>query len=248
MPLDGLMAVLHHLAVFALFGLLAAEIACLGGLPPTIQYLRRRRDARRSAVLARRRRRRVGAPVAMAPGGSARAVADLRGGHGARLRLLKPDLADRRKERYNEKTRRKRPHVRDDGRRSLSRARRRADLARQRAGALPRRTLRWMASFVDSELAGAAGFADLINAAPGLKERIAAAAHRAGEDRPRRARARRHGRVRRRRSPLRRASAVGGARFARRRRSARSGTAATCGCRCFTIRCKAGSTRSSSMC
>ncbi len=35
--------------------------------------------------------------------------------------------------------------------------------------------MRWMASFVDSELAGAAGFADLINAAPGLKERIAAA-------------------------------------------------------------------------
>jgi 1,2-phenylacetyl-CoA epoxidase catalytic subunit len=35
--------------------------------------------------------------------------------------------------------------------------------------------MRWMASFVDSELAGSAGFADLINAAPGLKERIAAA-------------------------------------------------------------------------
>ena len=35
--------------------------------------------------------------------------------------------------------------------------------------------MRWMASFVDSELAGAAGFADLINAAPGLKARIAAA-------------------------------------------------------------------------
>ena len=35
--------------------------------------------------------------------------------------------------------------------------------------------LRWMASFVDSELAGAAGFGDLINAAPGLKARIAAA-------------------------------------------------------------------------
>jgi len=35
--------------------------------------------------------------------------------------------------------------------------------------------MRWMASFVDSELAGAAGFADLINQAPGLKERIAAA-------------------------------------------------------------------------
>lgn len=32
-----------------------------------------------------------------------------------------------------------------------------------------------MARFVDSELAGAAGFADVINAAPGLKERIAAA-------------------------------------------------------------------------
>jgi 1,2-phenylacetyl-CoA epoxidase catalytic subunit len=32
-----------------------------------------------------------------------------------------------------------------------------------------------MASFVDSELAGAAGFADVINAAPGLRERIAAA-------------------------------------------------------------------------
>jgi ring-1,2-phenylacetyl-CoA epoxidase subunit PaaA len=35
--------------------------------------------------------------------------------------------------------------------------------------------LRIMASFVDSELAGSAGFADVINAAPGIKERIAAA-------------------------------------------------------------------------
>jgi 1,2-phenylacetyl-CoA epoxidase catalytic subunit len=35
--------------------------------------------------------------------------------------------------------------------------------------------LRIMASFVDSELAGAAGFADRINDGPGLKERIAAA-------------------------------------------------------------------------
>lgn len=35
--------------------------------------------------------------------------------------------------------------------------------------------LRMMASFVDSELAGSAGFADMINAAPGIKERIAAA-------------------------------------------------------------------------
>jgi len=34
--------------------------------------------------------------------------------------------------------------------------------------------LRLMASFVDSELAGAAGFADMINAGPGIKERIAA--------------------------------------------------------------------------
>lgn len=34
--------------------------------------------------------------------------------------------------------------------------------------------LRLMASFVDSELAGAAGFADCINLGPGLKERIAA--------------------------------------------------------------------------
>jgi 1,2-phenylacetyl-CoA epoxidase catalytic subunit len=34
--------------------------------------------------------------------------------------------------------------------------------------------LRIMASFVDSELAGAAGFADLINAGPGVKEKIAA--------------------------------------------------------------------------
>lgn len=32
-----------------------------------------------------------------------------------------------------------------------------------------------MATFVDSELAGAAGFADMINAGPGIKERIAAA-------------------------------------------------------------------------
>ena len=35
--------------------------------------------------------------------------------------------------------------------------------------------MRLMATFVDSELAGSAGFADLINEAPGLKERIAAA-------------------------------------------------------------------------
>jgi ring-1,2-phenylacetyl-CoA epoxidase subunit PaaA len=35
--------------------------------------------------------------------------------------------------------------------------------------------LRMMGSFVDSELAGSAGFADMINAAPGIKERIAAA-------------------------------------------------------------------------
>ena len=34
--------------------------------------------------------------------------------------------------------------------------------------------MRLMASFVDSELAGAAGFADTVNAGPGLKERIAA--------------------------------------------------------------------------
>lgn len=34
--------------------------------------------------------------------------------------------------------------------------------------------MRMMASFVDSELAGAAGFADCINAGPGVKERIAA--------------------------------------------------------------------------
>lgn len=35
--------------------------------------------------------------------------------------------------------------------------------------------LKLMASFVDSELAGAAGFADMINDGPGIKERIAAA-------------------------------------------------------------------------
>ncbi|MHA6324767.1 Phenylacetic acid catabolic protein [Roseivivax sp. CAU 1753] len=35
--------------------------------------------------------------------------------------------------------------------------------------------MRIMATFVDSELAGAAGFADVINAGPGIKERIAAA-------------------------------------------------------------------------
>ena len=35
--------------------------------------------------------------------------------------------------------------------------------------------LKLMATFVDSELAGAAGFADAINAGPGIKERIAAA-------------------------------------------------------------------------
>jgi len=35
--------------------------------------------------------------------------------------------------------------------------------------------LKMMATFVDSELAGAAGFADVINAGPGIKERISAA-------------------------------------------------------------------------
>ncbi|WP_412066046.1 Phenylacetic acid catabolic protein [Rhizobium sp. SYY.PMSO] len=35
--------------------------------------------------------------------------------------------------------------------------------------------LRLMASFVDSELAGSAGFADIINEAPGIQERISAA-------------------------------------------------------------------------
>ncbi len=35
--------------------------------------------------------------------------------------------------------------------------------------------MRLMASFVDSELAGSAGFADVINDAPGIKQRIAAA-------------------------------------------------------------------------
>ena len=35
--------------------------------------------------------------------------------------------------------------------------------------------MKLMATFVDSELAGAAGFADIINAGPGIKERIAAA-------------------------------------------------------------------------
>lgn len=35
--------------------------------------------------------------------------------------------------------------------------------------------LRLMATFVDSSLAGAAGFADIINAAPGIEARIAAA-------------------------------------------------------------------------
>lgn len=35
--------------------------------------------------------------------------------------------------------------------------------------------MRIMASFVDSELAGSAGFADVINEAPGIKERISAA-------------------------------------------------------------------------
>ncbi len=34
--------------------------------------------------------------------------------------------------------------------------------------------MRLMATFVDSEMAGAAGFADVINAGPGIKERIAA--------------------------------------------------------------------------
>lgn len=34
--------------------------------------------------------------------------------------------------------------------------------------------MRMMASFIDSEFAGAAGFADLINAGPGVKQRIAA--------------------------------------------------------------------------
>ncbi len=35
--------------------------------------------------------------------------------------------------------------------------------------------MKLMTTFVDSELAGAAGFADVINAGPGIKERIAAA-------------------------------------------------------------------------
>ena len=35
--------------------------------------------------------------------------------------------------------------------------------------------MKLMATFVDSELAGAAGFADIINDGPGIKERIAAA-------------------------------------------------------------------------
>ncbi|ADZ70575.1 Phenylacetic acid catabolic protein [Polymorphum gilvum] len=35
--------------------------------------------------------------------------------------------------------------------------------------------MRLMASFVDSEMAGSAGFADVINSGPGIKERIAAA-------------------------------------------------------------------------
>lgn len=35
--------------------------------------------------------------------------------------------------------------------------------------------MKLMATFVDSELAGAAGFADIINSGPGIKERIAAA-------------------------------------------------------------------------
>jgi len=46
------------------------------------------------------------------------------------------------------------------------------------ANATPRyraEVMKIMATFVDSELAGAAGFADAINAAPGLRERIAAA-------------------------------------------------------------------------
>lgn len=34
--------------------------------------------------------------------------------------------------------------------------------------------MRMMATFVDSEMAGAAGFADIVNAGPGIKERIAA--------------------------------------------------------------------------
>lgn len=34
--------------------------------------------------------------------------------------------------------------------------------------------MRLMATFVDSEMAGAAGFADIVNAGPGIKERIAA--------------------------------------------------------------------------
>lgn len=46
------------------------------------------------------------------------------------------------------------------------------------ANATPRyraELMKIMATFVDSELAGAAGFADVINTAPGLRERIAAA-------------------------------------------------------------------------
>ena len=42
--------------------------------------------------------------------------------------------------------------------------------------------LRLMASFVDSELAGSAGFADIINDAPGIQERISGAAVPSGTD------------------------------------------------------------------
>ena len=81
--------------------------------------------------------------------------------------------------------------------------------------------LRLMATFVDSELAASAGFADTINDAPGITARIAACritlekadhAERVLDA---------HGRLRRRRGPLRHPPPLGRPPAARRRRSAR---------------------------
>ena len=103
--------------------------------------------------------------------------------------------------------------------------------------------MRLMATFVDSELAGAAGFADIINQGPGIKERIAAArivlekldhAERVlaimgefGADIV----------------ALRHPSSLGGPRCRATATSARRGTAATCAWPSCIIRCGTGPTR-----
>ncbi len=103
--------------------------------------------------------------------------------------------------------------------------------------------MRLMASFVDSELAGSAGFADVINDAPGIAARIAAAqivaektAHAGhvleimgefGADTDRYAGASAVGRPRRGATPILDRPVMG----------------TTCACQSFTTRCRDGPTR-----